>query len=115
MDGDGIGKTTLDNLRLNADSRSCDAHAGTGRSVRYLHRSLHLSGNCRCVSPAPPILGERLSCVRTKRGAPCLRLSSPFSFYRRSLSTRSWAALILAVGYGTCWLLVLAPNGIVRP
>src|SRR5882724_7099072 len=115
MGRDGIGSPTMDNLWRDANQRSRYPHAGIGRAVRYLHRSLHFSGICRCVSPAPPVFGDRLSCARpTKRGDSCLRSSSPFSFYRRSLSTRSWAARILAGGYGTCWLSVLAPNGSVR-
>src|SRR5882724_645412 len=110
-----IGPPTLDNLWRHADAGSRNTHAGIGRAVRYLHRGLFLPGNCCCVSPAAAIFGDRLSCARpSKRGASCLRSSSPFSFYRRSLSTRSWAARILAGGYGTCWLSVLAPNGSVR-
>jgi len=40
----------------------------TGRAVRNLHRRLHLSGNGRCASPAPPVFGDRQSCVSTTSG-----------------------------------------------
>jgi len=33
-----------------------NTHAGLVAPFVYLHRGLHLSGNCRCVSPAPPVL-----------------------------------------------------------
>src|SRR6266581_5671611 len=115
MDRNGIGTTTMDNLWRDADPRSGNTHAGTGRAVRYLHGSLHLAGHGRCVAPVPPVFGERLSRASPiKRGNSCLRSLSPFSFYRRSLCTRSWAARILAVGYGTCWRSGPAPNGSVR-
>src|SRR6266581_1407787 len=116
MDRNGIGTTTMDNLWRDADPRSGNTHAGTGRAVRYLHGSLHLAGHGRCVAPVPPVFGDRQSRASpTKRGNSCLRSSSPFSFYRRSSSMRSWAGRILAEGYGTSWHSGLVPSGSVRP
>src|SRR5439155_22383637 len=89
MGGNGSGTATLDHLRRHADSRGNNTHAWLGGAIRDLHRSLLLVGNGRCVAPAAAVFGDEETCASpTRRGYSCLRSSSPFSFYPRSLSMR---------------------------